>query len=85
MGLGTHSEGDLPWLRDNEERTVGHGPRATFRAIREWWRSLGTPKDSEERRRVASALRGYASAYDKLHRDIADDFRKAADWIEEGL
>ena len=32
--------------------------------------------------RAARALRGYATKYDSLHRDIADDFRAGATALE---
>ena len=36
-----------------------------------------------EHERLAKSLDGYASAYDNRHRDIADDFRKAATIVRQ--
>jgi len=41
--------------------------------------------ETGEVERLAKQLEGYASAYDKLHRDIADDFRKAASIVRSSL
>jgi hypothetical protein len=40
-------------------------------------------RDMSELERLASQLESYAASYDKLHRDIADDFRKAAEIVRQ--